>query len=240
MLIPVDFKVTWMLGLTFHRIGPVDLTEQTVAHTQEVPTVSDNLLSQKTISTEEIGIFFEPISVSSSGELTFGGIDTSRTTSSITFTPITTTFPASQFWGIDQSISIGGGTILDLTAGIVDTGTTLVLLATGACVPVLEVTLCTPPLGSSHRLLDAFDKYVAKTGGKIDEETGFLTITPSQFAALENLDFHIGGKTFSLTPNAQILPRSLTSMIGGQEGQIFLIVNDVSTKLYCVIWCHRL
>jgi saccharopepsin len=144
VLIPVNFIVTWTLGLTFHRIGPVDLTERTVAHTHNVPTVTDNLLSQGTILLEEIGLFFEPSSVSSSGELTFGEIDTSRTTSSITFTPITTTFPASQFWGINESISIGGETILNLTAGIVDTGTTLVLLATGACVPVLEVTRCTP------------------------------------------------------------------------------------------------
>jgi saccharopepsin len=67
----------------------------------------------------------------SDGELTFGGVDTSKTTSSVSYVPITSTSPASQYWGIDQSISYNGKTILSSTAGIVDTGTTLVLIATG-------------------------------------------------------------------------------------------------------------
>ena len=36
--------------------------------------------------------------------------------------PITTTSPASDYWGIDQSVQYGTTTILDTTAGIVDTG----------------------------------------------------------------------------------------------------------------------
>ena len=45
---------------------------------------------------------------------------------------LTSTSPASEYWGIDQSISYGSDTtILDSTAGIVDTGTTLVLIASG-------------------------------------------------------------------------------------------------------------
>ena len=36
--------------------------------------------------------------------------------------PITTTSPASAYWGIDQSVRYGDSTILDTTAGIVDTG----------------------------------------------------------------------------------------------------------------------
>jgi len=37
-----------------------------------------------------------------------------------------------KYWGIDQSVSYGTSqTILNTTAGIVDTGTTLLLLATG-------------------------------------------------------------------------------------------------------------
>jgi hypothetical protein len=44
---------------------------------------------------------------------------------------VTTTSPASQFFGVDQSITFGSTPILSATAGIVDTGTTLVLLASG-------------------------------------------------------------------------------------------------------------
>lgn len=45
---------------------------------------------------------------------------------------MTRTYPPKKYWGIDQSIRYGSSVrILDTTAGIVDTGTTLILLATG-------------------------------------------------------------------------------------------------------------
>ena len=48
------------------------------------------------------------------------------------YRPITATSPANEFVGIDQAVTYGTDTsILALTAGIVDTGTTLTLLATG-------------------------------------------------------------------------------------------------------------
>ena len=45
--------------------------------------------------------------------------------------PATSTSPASNYWGIDQSLTYGSTSIMDTTAGIVDTGTTLILLPTG-------------------------------------------------------------------------------------------------------------
>ena len=48
--------------------------------------------------------------------------------------PITSTSPSSMFVGVDQSITYGsatGMTILAATSGVTDTGTTLLLLATG-------------------------------------------------------------------------------------------------------------
>ena len=43
--------------------------------------------------------------------------------------------PASEFFGIDQSITYGTSTsILTNTAGVVDTGTTLTLISTGASI----------------------------------------------------------------------------------------------------------
>ena len=115
-------------------IGPVDLTSNTVGNTDTVPTVSDNLLSQGIISEEVLGIYYIPASESTStGELTFGDYDSSAITSSVNYVQLTTTSPASEYWGIDQSISYGGSTILSSTAGIVDTGTTLILIATGEC-----------------------------------------------------------------------------------------------------------
>lgn len=113
-------------------LGPVDLTNETVSNTGTVPTVPDNLLSQGKISEEVIGIYYVPFSEPvNNGTLTFGGCDESAITSSVEYVPLTTKSPASSYWGIDQSIHYGNTTILSKTAGVVDTGTTLILIASG-------------------------------------------------------------------------------------------------------------
>ncbi|KAJ7625265.1 acid protease [Mycena polygramma] len=192
-------------------IGPVDLTTGTVSSTTSVPTVTDNLFEQSTIPIESIGISYIPTTSTSgaiNGELTFGGTDSAKYTGSISYVPITETSPANNYWGIDQSITYGSRTtILELTAGIVDTGTTLLLLAT-----------------------DAFQAYKEATGATEDRTTGLLTVTESQYANMQSLLFHIGDETLELTPNAQIWPRSLNSTLGGDEDQIYLITADLGSS----------
>jgi cathepsin E len=192
-------------------IGPVDLTLDTLspATTQEIPTVTDNLFSQGVISAHEIGVSFEPSITGNdlNGEITWGGTDSSKFTGSITFTPVTTTSPASEFWGINQSIKSGTTTILATTAGIVDTGTTLILIAT-----------------------NGFNIYKKTTGGVLDNATGLLKVTSAQFAKLPPLSFITGGATFTLTPNAQIWPRALNADIGGTAGSIFLVTADLGSN----------
>jgi len=191
-------------------VGPVDLTSGTVSNTDTVPTVTDNLFSQGTISQDSLGISFEPSTSTDqqNGTLTFGDVDTSLITGDISYTPITSTSPASNYWGIDQSVTYGDSTtILDTTAGIVDTGTTLLLLAT-----------------------DAFQAYQQATGGVEDQTTGLLTITEDQFNSLQSLFFNIGGVQYELTANAQIWPRALNSQIGGEEGNIYLIASDLGSQ----------
>jgi len=94
----------------------------------------NNLFLQGSIKVPTLGIFFAPTSSQSdtNGELTFGGIDPTKYLGPIKYTPITSTFPSSEFWGINQEILYGNTNILNVTAGIVDTGTTLVLIATSA------------------------------------------------------------------------------------------------------------
>ncbi|KAJ7791223.1 acid protease [Mycena olivaceomarginata] len=192
-------------------IGPVDLTSSTVNSTSSVPTVTDNLFKQGTIPTESIGISYIPTTSASdaaNGELTFGGTDSAKFMGNISYVPITTTSPASNYWGIDQSISYGtDNPILNLTAGIVDTGTTLLLLAT-----------------------DAFQAYQQATGATADSTTGLLTLTESQFENLQSLFFQIGDQTLELTPNAQIWPRSLNSTLGGDDDKIYLITADLGSN----------
>ncbi|TFK89412.1 acid protease [Polyporus arcularius HHB13444] len=195
-------------------IGPVDLTADTLIGPDEdatVPTVTDNAFSQGLIDAHEIGISFQPTtSVGNlNGELTFGGTDPSKFTGPLTFVPITSTSPANEFVGIDQTITYGsadGTTVLPATSGITDTGTTLTLLAT-----------------------DAFTVYQNLTGAVPDDNTGLLRLTPDQFANLQSLFFTIGDNTFEFTPNAQIWPRALNTLIGGTPDFVYLIVNDLGS-----------
>ena len=76
-----------------YRLGPVDLTVGTLfpSFLTPVPTMTDTLFSEGTISIDEVGISFEPITSGppqSNGELTFGGTDSTRYTGAITYTPI--------------------------------------------------------------------------------------------------------------------------------------------------------
>ncbi|KAK0500685.1 aspartic peptidase A1 [Armillaria luteobubalina] len=214
-------------------IGPVDLTEGTLspATTTLIPTVTDNLYSQGSITNDEIGVYFAPTTQDEvvNGELSWGiylrfcstsflsrtncnsilgGTDSSKITGSIGYAPITSTYPASVYWGIDESITYGTSTsILSSTAGIVDTGTTLVYIAS-----------------------NAFTKYKTATGATLDSTTGLLRITSAQYAKLSSLFFNINGVSYELTPNAQIWPRSLNTDIGGSSSAIYLIVNDIGTN----------
>ncbi|KAK2465535.1 hypothetical protein APHAL10511_002427 [Amanita phalloides] len=189
-------------------IGPVDLTHGTLSpgSSETIPTVTHNAFSQGSIDHESVAVSFEPITTTGeiNGELTWGGIDDSKFTGSINYIPITSTSPANHYWGIDQSILYGTTTILSTTAGIVDTGTTLILIAT-----------------------DAFNTYKSQTGGVMDSATKLLKITSSQYSDLKTLNFIVNGVTYGLTPNGQIWPRALNSAIGGSPSSIYLVVADI-------------
>ncbi|KAF8264805.1 aspartic peptidase A1 [Lactarius quietus] len=191
-------------------IGPVDLTVGTLSPDTNgsISTVTDNLYSQGTIPSDLVSVSFEPTTSSSdrNGELTFGGTDSTKFTGSITYVRPTTTTPASHYWGISQSIKYGTITILSTTAGIVDTGTTLIMIAT-----------------------DAFNRYQSVTGAVFDKGTGLLKISSAQYSDLQPLVFTAGGTSFELTANAQIWPRSLNSMIGGTSSDIYLVVTDLGS-----------
>ncbi|KAI0363403.1 acid protease [Pilatotrama ljubarskyi] len=192
-------------------IGPVDLTVGTLSPDTRstIPTVTDNLFSQGIITSDEVAISFEPTQdvENLNGELTFGGTDSSKFVGAINFAPITRTSPASEFFGIDQSITYGTSTnILSRTAGIVDTGTTLTLIAT-----------------------DALQRYQRATGAVLDNATGLLRLTNAQFQNLKSLFFDINGVNFEFTANAQIFPRALNTAIGGNANSIYLIVGDLGT-----------
>lgn len=173
-----------------------------------IPTISDTLHAQSKISSEVLAVSYSPTTktTSTNGELSFGGVDTSKFSGEISYAPLTTTSPSSYYWGIDQTITYGamGTPILTSTAGIVDTGTTLVLLAT-----------------------DAYARYATATGATPDTATGLLTISAVDYAKLQSLYFTIGSAEFELTANAQTWPRALNTYIGGKTGAVYLVIGDV-------------
>ncbi|KAF7980816.1 hypothetical protein HWV62_36432 [Athelia sp. TMB] len=191
-------------------IGPVDLSIGSDSTQGLLPTITDNLFAQHKIPNNEIGIFFKPAQSSGGeGELTWGGIDKTKVTGSVNYVSITATNPAGSYWGIDQSMTYGNTTIFEKASGIVDTGTTLILIAT-----------------------NYFRKYQESLGvgsTTLDKATGLIMITPAQYAKLKPLNFKIGKHTYTLSPNAQIFPRALAEQIGGKKGSIYLVVGDLGS-----------
>ncbi|GJE94124.1 A1 family peptidase [Phanerochaete sordida] len=189
-------------------IGPVDLTQDTIqGSSEQIPTVANNLKSQGKIGTEAIGIFYPPYAEKASGSLTFGGADASKYTGSLTYTPITASSPASDYWGIDQTISYAGQTIAGQTSGIVDSGTTMLLLAS-----------------------DHYQAYMNATGAVKDSKTGMLSLTKDQYAKLQPLDFTINNQKFSLSANGQIWPQALSTALGGDSDHVYLVVGDLGSE----------
>lgn len=83
---------------------------------------------------------------------------------------------------------------------------------------------------ADYKTLDAYDKYQSATGATLDNNTGLLTITSEQYDNLQTLNFKIGSTSYSLTPNAQIWPRSLNADIGGDSNNIYLVVSDLGSN----------
>ncbi|KAG2075021.1 acid protease [Suillus decipiens] len=195
-------------------IGPAALSIHSLQDlpTDPIPTITDTLYGQGTISENIFGIFYKPYTRSdlqSTGQITFGGTDSTKYNGNILYTPVTNMEPASKYWGVDQSITYGTTEILTRTAGIVDSGTSLIFIAT-----------------------EAYELYKAATGGEIDPVTKLLTISDDQYGALQELKFNTGTQAYTLTPNAQIWPRSLNAKIGSPwANAIYLVVCDIGTPI---------
>ncbi|KAH7091014.1 acid protease [Auriculariales sp. MPI-PUGE-AT-0066] len=204
-------------------VGPDALTKGTVTGAGVIKTVTTNLFQQGTIEANALGMYLAPsLENGTQGFLSFGGPDNSLYEEPLRYTQITNTSPASQYVGIDASfgfsgleLDVGGDLvglhlletpILNSTAGIVDSGTSLILLAT-----------------------EAFKAYQSVTEAVIDNATGLLSVTNEQFDAMRNLLVNVDGVNYPLTPDAQRFPAKFNSQIGGQPGKIYLVINDLGS-----------
>ncbi|KAG2070274.1 family A1 protease [Suillus decipiens] len=189
-------------------IGPVAMTVGSLrdSRTEPIPTVTDSLFGQGTISENVLGLFFQPYvnpPLETTGQITFGGTDPTMYNGNIVYAPTVQNWRSRKFWGVDSGITYGNRLILRSSGGIVDCATTLILITT-----------------------EAYQNYRLATGAEYDRATTLLTISEDKYGALRNLNFHIGYQTYSLTPNGQIWPRSLNTKINGKERSIYLIVGD--------------
>ncbi|KAF9996982.1 hypothetical protein BGZ79_009279 [Entomortierella chlamydospora] len=189
--------------------GPDDLSAIT-SNGENIPTPTDNLYSSGQISSDVIGVYFQPItdggSQETNGEVTFGGVDSTKYTGSITYVPVTSTYPANQYWGIDvSSITYGTTKVSSATHGIVDTGTTLILLSSN----------------------DVTALYKNIQGAALDNNTGLYTIPSSQVSKLKNITFTIGGTAFTLTPSQYLVPANQVANMGGNSGTTYSWIGSL-------------
>ncbi|KAF8125492.1 acid protease [Boletus edulis] len=180
-------------------LGPRDLTLGTLSPDSYVtiPTVMNNLVLHGHIQNEIFGIYFAPPSSNddTNGALTYGGTNSSLYKGNLTWVPVTKTLPASRYWGVDVTLcTYGNHTVIPTkTAGIVDTSTTLVLLAD-----------------------NFFSIYKnAIQGASMDPNTGLLEIPRSSIKHMRPLNFTLADRVFSLDVAAQLFPADQNTAWGG-------------------------
>ncbi|KAF8448784.1 acid protease [Boletus edulis BED1] len=195
-------------------VGPVDLTLGTLSPDTNaaIPTVMNNLVSQGLIENQVLGVYFAPaVSYSdTNGALTYGGIDSGLYEGELTYVPVTMTYPAAYYWGINvTSSAYGTHTVIPTsTAGIVDTGTTQVLLAD-----------------------DFFAVYLkAIPGAKLDSNTGLIEIPPSSISSMQSLNFTIADRVFSMDVAAQLIPTDQNTAWGGVSGKQYGVVANLGSN----------
>ncbi|KAF8432236.1 acid protease [Boletus edulis BED1] len=181
-------------------LGPPDLTLGTLSPDNvTIPTVMNNLVSQGLVENQVLGIYFAPPKNNNdtNGALTYGGTDSSLYEGNLTWVPVTKTYPASYFWGVNVTLcTYGNHTVIPTsTAGIVDSGTTLVLFAD-----------------------DFFSVYMkAIPGANIDSNTGLLDIPPSSISRMQPLNFTLADRLF---------PADQNTALGGDPGKRYGTVGS--------------
>ncbi|KAF7985434.1 hypothetical protein HWV62_5163 [Athelia sp. TMB] len=206
--------------------GPVDLTLLTVSGSLTVPTFLDNLKSQGTISNEILGVYFAPEfggdTDDANGELTFGGVDSSKYTGSLTYTEKSSAGGVGSYWGIEvSSLTFGGKSLGSGLPAIVDTGTTLIYIPS-----------------------TAYSSFLSVGGGTTDIFSGLAKFDSKPTATVS---FTIGGKNFDLTPDQYLIPTAQYSNFrlsgnayyswignGGSKGVDFIIGQKFLENYYSV------
>ncbi|KZO93780.1 hypothetical protein CALVIDRAFT_566255 [Calocera viscosa TUFC12733] len=63
----------------------------------------------------------------------------------------------------------------------------------------------------------------------IDPITGLLEVPASQVSAIQSLNFTIGGRAFTLSAGAQLIPQSEVAAYGGRNGHVYSYVGPMGS-----------
>jgi len=124
----------------------------------------------------------------SGGELTLGGVDSTKYTGDFTYTPVTT----KGYWqfALDK-VTLGGDSVSSATKAIADTGTSLL------AIPKDQVAAIT-----------------AKLPGLTKMPTGQYTVDCSKVSSMPTLTFTIAGKDFALEGSEYVLKVETECLLG--------------------------
>ncbi|OBZ89162.1 Rhizopuspepsin [Choanephora cucurbitarum] len=190
-----------LLGLGFDSITTV----------RGVQTPVDNLISQGLISSPVFGVFLGKSSRGGGGEYIFGGYDSSKFTGSLKTVPIDN---SDGYWGITVgSLSAGGSTVARSFSGILDTGTTLLLLT------------------------DSVADAVADAYGATDNGDGTYSID-CDTSNFDPLVFNINGATFQVPAEDLVYENdgNVCYASFGKGGLRFAILGDTFLKNNYVVF----
>ncbi|KAF9170916.1 hypothetical protein BGX21_008267 [Mortierella sp. AD011] len=181
-----------------------------------VKTFMDNAISAGLLAQPVVSVFLPSIRRNGGvgGSYLFGGIDSTKYTGSLTYVPVT----QKGYWQIlVQDASFNGVSLGQTSQGIVDTGTTLIIVGNAAAKAI-------------HKKIP---------GSKNDPYNGWL-VPCSVKSSTANVGFKLGGTTFNV-PVADLAYEDLgdgsgncfSGIQGGQDG--LWILGDVFIKNnYCV------
>jgi hypothetical protein len=194
--------------------GLLGLGFDTITTVKGIKTPVDNLISQGLISSPVFGVSLGKASNGGGGEYVFGGYDSSKFTGDLTTVPVDN---SQGYWGITvDNISISGSSVASSFSGILDTGTTLLLL--------------------THDMATQ----VASAYGATDNGDGTFTIS-CDASTIHPLVFTIGGATFNVPSDSIIFERQGSTCFAGfgydPSGALtFAILGDVFLKNNYVVF----
>ncbi|KAF9433086.1 hypothetical protein BGZ76_009904 [Entomortierella beljakovae] len=197
--------------------GLFGLGFNTIESVAGVKTFMDNAIASKVISQPVISVFLPSVrrNGGKGGNYLFGSIDKTRYTGSLTYVPVS----KQGYWQVPMDgIYYNTKSLNQKAQGIIDTGTTLIIIGTSAAAAV-------------HKNIK---------GAVLNTQAGGWTVPCSLTTSKDNVGFKMGGKVFNVPLAdlawAPISTGSKTCFSGIQGGQDSLwILGDVFIKNnYCV------